>query len=76
VRIGEEVSVTVVSVNGNQVRLGIAAPRSVAVHRKEIFKKLGHDSLPPPAMPPETPAPVVTKVVKIVIKKAGRRVGT
>ena len=38
--IGDEVTITVLSVKGNQVRVGIEAPRSVAVHRKEIYKRI------------------------------------
>lgn len=35
--IGDEVEITIVDVRGDKVRLGINAPRSVAVHRKEIY---------------------------------------
>jgi carbon storage regulator len=38
--IGTEVAVTVVAVNGNQVRLGIGAPKDVAVHREEIYDRV------------------------------------
>jgi carbon storage regulator len=40
VMIGNEVTVTVLGVKGNQVRLGINAPKDVAVHREEIFERI------------------------------------
>ena len=40
VMIGDDVSITVLGVKGNQVRLGINAPRSVAVHREEIYERI------------------------------------
>ena len=38
--VGDEIAVTVLAVRGNQVRLGIKAPRNVAVHREEIFHRI------------------------------------
>lgn len=38
--VGNDVSITVLGVKGNQVRLGIDAPKDVAVHREEIFQKI------------------------------------
>jgi carbon storage regulator len=40
VMIGEDVTVTVLGVKGNQVRVGVNAPRNVAVHREEIFERI------------------------------------
>lgn len=38
--IGDDVSVTVLNVKGNQVRLGVNAPKNVEVHREEIYQRI------------------------------------
>ncbi len=46
--IGDDVEVTVLDINGRQVRMGIKAPKAVAVHREEIYLKIQEEKLSSP----------------------------
>jgi len=49
-RIGDSIAVTVLGVHGRQVRLGVEAPKSVPVHREEVYERIARE--------PGHPAPV------------------
>ena len=53
VMIGSDVTITVLGVKGNQVRIGINAPKDVAVHREEIFERIQSEKAAEQAKQPE-----------------------
>ena len=43
-RIGDDVSVTVLGIKGSQVRIGVNAPKSVSVHREEVYDRINDEN--------------------------------
>jgi carbon storage regulator len=46
--VGDDITITVLGVKGNQVRIGVNAPKDVAVHREEIFNRIHEGGETPP----------------------------
>jgi carbon storage regulator len=44
ITIGHDIKVMVLAINGNQVRLGVEAPKDIAVHREEIYDRIQRES--------------------------------
>ncbi|AUK48768.1 carbon storage regulator CsrA [Pasteurella multocida] len=40
--IGDDISITILNIRGNQVKIGIKAPKDVSVHREEIYQRIKH----------------------------------
>ncbi len=40
IKLGDDITITILGVSGNQVKLGISAPKDVPIHREEIYQKI------------------------------------
>jgi carbon storage regulator len=59
--INNDITVTIVEIRGDKVRLGIVAPKEVPVHRQEVYDAIHHGQTPTNP----TPSPVVSKSVDV-----------
>ncbi len=56
IMIGDDVTVTVLGVKGNQIRIGVNAPNDVSVHREEIYRRIEAEKAAVARSDEETPA--------------------
>jgi len=77
VMVGDEVTITVLGVKGKQVRIGIEAPRSVPVHREDIYQRIRGSRVRPQWETAEAPVRVRRHAAKVAPGvKGGERKST
>jgi carbon storage regulator len=58
IRVGEEITITILAIEGNKVRIGIAAPRNVVVDREEVYERKQREAVIEVPLPGDSDIPV------------------
>lgn len=68
IMVGNDIEITILEVRGEQVRLGIRAPRTISVHRKEVFEQIKQENLSAATTPTDA-IPDLDKLIDTVPQK-------
>jgi carbon storage regulator len=66
--INNDIEITVLDIQGDQVRIGINAPRSVSIHRKEVFLEIQRENEEAARIKPETDKISLDEIIKMNMK--------
>jgi len=68
IKIGDDIEITVIEVRGDQVRLGVSAPRDVSVHRKEVYLQIQQENRAAAAVDPAGALDAIGDAIAIGVK--------
>jgi carbon storage regulator len=66
--INDNIEITVLDIQGDQVRIGINAPRSVSIHRKEVYMEIQQENKAAARLNPETSKASLEEILKNTLK--------
>jgi carbon storage regulator len=64
IMVGSDIEITILEVRGEQVRIGIRAPKTVTIHRKEVFEQIGEENRSAAASTPDQLADITELLQK------------
>lgn len=69
IKIGDDIKITLISVKGKYIRIGVEAPRDVAVHREEIYQLIQDQNIEASRHEHEKAAEILERLQTLVVKK-------